>query len=79
MQPLNGPFSTGAPYVDAQGQWLDQPEALMKGTLGGQPADSLLLLSRPAYNETDMVRPQLSPLSSFSPWAHPDRGKKGRR
>ncbi|KAK9904160.1 hypothetical protein WJX75_005539 [Coccomyxa subellipsoidea] len=45
----------GAPYVDAQGQWLDQPEALMKGTLGGQPADSLLLLSRPAYNETDMT------------------------
>ncbi|EIE22581.1 hypothetical protein COCSUDRAFT_53591 [Coccomyxa subellipsoidea C-169] len=45
----------GAPYVDSEGRWLNQPDALMKGTTGGHPADALLILSRPLYNETEQT------------------------
>ncbi len=41
--------------MDSAGHWLNQPDALMKGTTGGHPADALLILSRPLYNETEQV------------------------
>lgn len=46
----------GARFVDGQGQWLGQPDALLQGVVNGSRSDVLLLLSQPVYDRATEVR-----------------------
>ena len=45
----------GARFVDGQGRWLGQPDALLQGAINGSRSDVLLLLSQPVYDRAAEV------------------------
>lgn len=44
--------TVGARFLDAQGRWLGQPQALLQGTANSTLSDVLLTLSQPVYDNT---------------------------
>jgi hypothetical protein len=45
----------GARFVDSQGQWLGQPDALLQGSVNGSSSDVLLVLSQPVFDRAAEV------------------------